>query len=253
MSTFDLYAAYYDLLYRDKDYRAESEYVASLLPESTKSVLELGCGTGGHAVVLAERGWRVDGIDLSVSMVERANARRAAAPPALRERLSFTAGDVRTHRRGGRHDAVVSLFHVMSYQTSNDDLVAAFATARAHVEPGGVFVFDFWHGPGVLSDRPRHVVKEVADDRISVRRTTTPTMHVEANRVDVRFDVEIRAADRSAVRDVVELHPMRYLFLPEIDLVAAQTGFQRSASFAWMKREAPGDRDWYACVALTAT
>src|SRR5205085_1886281 len=99
-------------------------------------------------------------------------------------------------------------------------LVAAFSTARAHLDPGGVFVFDFWHGPAVLSDRPRHVVKEVADDRISVRRTTTPTMHFDADRVDVRFDVAIRAADGSGGREVVELHPMRYLFLPEIDLVA---------------------------------
>jgi SAM-dependent methyltransferase len=253
MSAFDLYAACYDLLYGDKDYRTETDYVAGLLPPGTRRLLELGGGTGGHAACFAERGIEVDAIDLSPQMIERAQQRRAALPAALQQRLRFSQGDVRSHRAGARFDAVLSLFHVMSYQTTNADLRAAFATARAHLEPGGLFVFDFWYGPAVLSDRPRHVVKEVADARVQVRRTTTPAVDVNANRVDVRFDVDIRATADGSARTVTELHPMRYLFLPEIDLLAADAGFERTAAHAWMTREAPDDRSWYAVVALRAT
>jgi SAM-dependent methyltransferase len=252
LKTFDLYAAYYDLLNAGKDYAAEAAHVAGLLPPDARTLLELGCGTGGHALALATRGFEVHGVDLSPTMVARAVERRAALEPALQARLAFAEGDARSFRSGRRYDAVLSLFHVMSYQTGNDDLLAALRTARAHLAPGGLFVFDFWYGPAVLSDRPREVVRTVADDRIEVRRATTPTMQVNANRVDVRFDVTIRARDGGAEQVLHEVHPMRYLFLPELDLAFAQTGFERSGARAWMRDEAPDDRSWYASVSALA-
>jgi SAM-dependent methyltransferase len=224
-------------------------------------VLELGCGTGAHAVALAQHGLSIDGVDLSPGMVERARARRAGLPADLQSRLAFVQGDARSHRAGRQYDAVISLFHVMSYQTTNADLLAALSTARAHLAPGGLFVFDFWYGPAVLSDRPRHVVKTVSDERIEVRRETTSTLHPNENRVDVHFDVLITArgapgpdggGTAPATQRLEELHPMRYLFLPELDLLAAQTGFRRSGARAWMRETAPDDSTWYASVSLEA-
>jgi SAM-dependent methyltransferase len=251
-ATFDLYAAHYDLLYGGKDYAAEAAHVRGLLPDGVREVLELGCGTGGHAAELARAGLHVHGVDLSAAMVARARARRAALPAPLQAGLAFDEGDIRRIRLGRTFDAVVSLFHVMSYQTGNDDLLAALATARAHLQPGGVFVFDFWYGPAVLSDRPRHVVKEVRDDRITVRRETTPSMHLADNRVDVRFDVTITPHGGGAPQVVHEVHPMRYLFLPELDLCFAHTGFRRRAARAWLADTPPDDRSWYACVVAAA-
>lgn len=252
MSTFDLYAAYYDLLYGDKDYVAEAAHVASMLPAGAHELLELGCGTGGHALALARLGCAVHGVDLSPAMVARAEARKQSLPPELRERLRFAQGDLRTYRASRRYDAVLALFHVMSYQTGNDDLLAAFRTARAHLAPGAPFVFDFWYGPAVLSDRPRRVVKEVSDERIAVQRRTTPVLHPNDNRVDVNFDVTITARAGGAMQQVQELHAMRYLFLPEIDQLGATTGFERRAARAWMSEAPPDDRSWYASVVLVA-
>lgn len=250
--TFDLYAAYYDLLYGDKDYAAEAAYVAGLLPDGARELLELGCGTGGHALALARLGLSVHGVDLSPEMVARAQSRRASLTPELQAQLSFSQGDLRTHRAGRQFDAVLSLFHVMSYQTHNEDLLAGLRTARVHLRDGGLFVFDFWYGPAVLSDRPRHVVKTVSDERIEVRRETTPTVQVNDNRVDVRFDVHIRAREGGAEQQLHELHPMRYLFLPELDALFAQTGFERIGARAWMSDVAPDDRSWYASVTARA-
>jgi hypothetical protein len=100
----------------------------------------------------------------------------------------------------------------------------------------------------VLSDRPRHVRKQVADERIAVERVTTPTVHVNANRVDVQFDVTIRALADGRVQTLAELHPMRYLFLPELDLLLQAAGLRRVAARAWLRDTEPGDDSWYACV-----
>src|SRR3954471_24084374 len=101
---FDAYAAYYDLLYRDKDYPAEARYVQSLLRRhgiSEGAVLELGCGTGKHAEHLVRLGYSVQGIDLSPSMVEIARRR---APPELAGRLQFSVGDARSTRLDKQFD-----------------------------------------------------------------------------------------------------------------------------------------------------
>jgi ubiquinone/menaquinone biosynthesis C-methylase UbiE len=63
-AVFADYARYYDLLYRDKDYAAEAEYVAGLIRKfhpAARSILELGSGTGIHASLPAEKGFTVHG------------------------------------------------------------------------------------------------------------------------------------------------------------------------------------------------
>lgn len=254
MSAFDLYAACYDLLYRDKDYSAEADFVAALIGDvapGAADLLELGCGTGGHAVALAARGWHVHGIDMSAEMVRRALDRRAAAGDAGR-RLLFEQADLRNYRVGRSFDAVISLFHVMSYQTTNFDLLAAMTTARAHLRTGGPFVFDAWYGPAVLSDRPREAVKEASDEQVGVVRRTTPTVHVNANVVDVRFDIDIEDRTSGVRRHVTEDHRMRYLFLPEVEFLLQQSGFALAAAQRWLSDGAPDDRSWYACFVARA-
>lgn len=245
---FDLYAACYDLLYRDKDYPVEAAYVAALVREQTPgavTVLELGCGTGGHAAELVKLGFEVHGIDLSARMV--AQAHRRAIPGAF-----FEEGDVRAHRAGRTFDAVMSLFHVMSYQTAQEDLAGAFGTARAHLVRGGAFVFDCWYGPAVLSDRPRAVVREVADDRVAVRRVTTPVMCVNDNVVEVNFDVQIDSRADGRSECVSEVHRMRYLFLPELRALLAENGFALVKSQRWLSDQVLDDRSWYACITAVA-
>ena len=77
MIPFGNYARYYDLLYRDKDYAAEAEYVArtvrAALPGAC-TVLELGCGTGRHGCLLASKGFHVHGIERSREMVQMAQS-----------------------------------------------------------------------------------------------------------------------------------------------------------------------------------
>src|SRR4051812_39412924 len=118
---FDAYAAYYDLLYRDKDYPGEARYVQSLLRRhgvGAGAIIELGCGTGKHAEQLARLGFSVHGLDLSPSMVAIARKR---TPADLASQLQFDVGDARSARLNRKFDAAISLFHVASYQTANED------------------------------------------------------------------------------------------------------------------------------------
>ena len=245
---FDAYARYYDLLYRDKDYSTEANYIAEQVRRhdlQATSILELGCGTGGHAEHLAQQGFSIDGLDLSEAMVDRARARQAALPAAVADRLSFATGDMRRARTGKTYDVVISLFHVMSYQTSNADLHAVFSTAAAHLAPGGLFLFDFWYGPAVLTVQPEVRVRRLEDDAIRVTRIAEPFMHPNRNVVDVNYAVFVEDKNSGAVHELRETHPMRYLFLPELSLLA-DPGFSANGNYGWMTNNPPDAGTWAA-------
>ena len=255
MTVFAEYSRFYDLLYRDKDYAAEARFVDGLLarhriPGGPLRVLELGSGTGRHARLLAEQGHRVRGIDRSPEMVARARAELADAPPEIRARLSLDEADLRTYRAGEPFEAVVCLFHVMSYQTTQADLEAALATARAHLAPGGLFLFDAWYGPGVLTTPPSIRTKRVAGPGYSVLRLSEPTLLASENRVDVRFTVFALSGNGAVESVTEETHRMRYWFHPEIVEAAGRAGFEVAELAEWMTGRAPDTASWNACWVL---
>jgi SAM-dependent methyltransferase len=251
MSIFDHYARYYDLLYAEKDYSAEARYINTIMDRygiGSGSVLELGCGTGRHAICLAERGYDIHGIDLSERMIDQAKSCITTLPVDTKMRIVFEHGDIRTFKLGRRLDAVISLFHVMSYQLTNDDLRAAFNTASIHLKPGGLFIFDCWYGPAVLTDQPHDREKCLEGPDILVKRDAHPVMYPNENRVDVHYRITITEKATSQVKSFEEVHTMRYLFLPEIDILMSEHGMNMVACEAWMTGESPGFGTWNVCI-----
>ncbi|MBV8484332.1 MAG: class I SAM-dependent methyltransferase, partial [Verrucomicrobia bacterium] len=106
--SFHKYSAYYDLLYADKDYQAETDYVAGRLRGANaqvRSILELGSGTGRHGRLLAAMGFDVHGVEKSSEMASIARPVQAKADTSG----SFTCevGDLREIRMDRTFDAVV--------------------------------------------------------------------------------------------------------------------------------------------------
>lgn len=250
MSVFGAYSRYYNLLYKDKDYAGEAQHVRDLIERhcpQARSVLDLGCGTGRHDLLLSELGFQVTGVDRSGEMLQVAQAQLAASPALP---LAFHQGDIREVRLDSSFDVVVSLFHVMSYQTSNEDLAAAFATVRAHLKPGGIFIFDCWYGPAVLSDPPAVRVKRLEDDAISITRLAEPVMKANSNLVQVDYQIFERDKASGAVSELRESHLMRYLFRPEIEQFLKETGLALVSSAEWMTGKEPGVATWGVCFVV---
>lgn len=243
-AVFDAYSRYYDLLYRDKDYAGEAAYVHGLLGRHGRGagdLLELGCGTGKHGRLLAQHGWRVHGIERSEAMVAQA---------VQGEGFTCQVGDIRTTRMHRTYDAVLSLFHVVSYQTGNEDVQSVFARAGEHVPGGGLFVFDFWYSPAVYAQRPSVRVKRMADEHVEITRIAEPATYPDENRVDVHYTIYARDRASGAVQTLTEVHAMRHFSLPEIDLLAAASGFRRIAAEEFLTGRPPGEDTWGVCVVL---
>ena len=216
-AVFDMYSAYYDLLYRDKDYPAEAEHIHKLIQRyrpGAQTILELGSGTGRHARLLAEKGYRVHGIERSPTML--AQARQHAAKSACADRLTFEQRDIREPGAGGRFDVVISLFHVISYLTATPALQAVFAAVSGHLQGQGIFIFDCWYGPAVLTEGPEVRVKRMEDDRYRLVRVAEPVMLPRENKVIVNYDMFIERKSDGQILHFTEDHPMRYFSEPEL-------------------------------------
>ena len=237
------------MLYQDKDYKQETKYMASLLEKNditNGSILELGSGTGKHAEEFAKMGFSVHGVDLSPEMVREANQR---GNNDFTNQLYFEIGDVRSFKIDKKFDAVISLFHVISYQIKNEDILEMFKTAAKHLKTNGIFIFDFWYGPGVLTDPPEVRQKRLENKDIEVLRIAEPTMYPNENVVDVNYCVQIKQKGSGKVTELNETHKMRYLFIPEI-LQFSSKWFTLKTNFAWMKDSSPDFTDWLSVCTL---
>jgi SAM-dependent methyltransferase len=255
LSVFGAYSNYYDLLYEDKNYSKEVEFVSSVIRRhapGARTVLDLGCGTGIHACAFAREGYQVTGLDRSVDMLAKARERRKQAGANGSGPVDFQQGDIRDFKLTHRFDVVVALFHVISYLPANSDLEAAFARIREHLKPGGLLIFDHWYGPAVLTDRPAPRIKAFENDEVKIIRIATPTLLVNDNLVDVRYDLTIVEKLSGRCGQVVENHMMRYLFWPEIESLLSRHSLNWIEFREWLSDRAPDQSSWNTFVAATA-
>ncbi len=244
MSQFgNLYSQYYDLLYSDKDYTGEVEYIDKLIKENaskTKTILDMGCGTGKHAELLCNKDYLVHGIDLSREMLKIAETRREGKE----NRLNFSHSNIQDLKLKKKFDLVVSLFHVMSYQNSNEELIKAFKVAKNHLNDDGIFIFDFWYGPAVLTDLPTTKVKRLDNQFIKVTRIAEPVLHAQENIVDVNYNIFIEDKKTQEIIEKKELHKMRYFFDTELEIICEQIGFKIEKKCEWMTDKNPDFNSW---------
>lgn len=247
-SIFEAYAQYYDLLYQEKSYEQEVAYVTSLInryaPQAT-TVLDLGCGTGKHALGFAQHGYSVQGVDLSAHMINQAQQLKQQHPQYV-SYLTFEVGDARTFQVPQTFDVVVSLFHVFSYQTTQSDIMQFLKTITSHLKPGGLVIFDCWYGPAILHQGVDVRVKRVEGDGIMLLRLTEPTLLTDRNIVAIDFTLAI--TDVAGVRMIHECHQMRYFFRPELELLCQLAGIELLGLETLVSAQQPGLTTRDVCI-----
>ncbi|MGZ4883352.1 MAG: class I SAM-dependent DNA methyltransferase, partial [Halobacteriota archaeon] len=224
MHVFDRYAPYYDLLYSEKDYVGEVDYIDDLIKAyssgETKTILDLGCGTGEHAILLAQKGYRVTGVDRSDTMLALANKKKSQ----MGGEVALTRGDICVLDLHQRFDVAIAMFAVMGYQSTPEAFENALRNTAKHVKPGGLLIFDAWFGPAVIAQKPRDRMRIVKRGPGSVIRLTHSSLNMIEHTVDVDFTV-LYVEDSTVLDCVDETHVVQFFFSQELEAVLAKTGF----------------------------
>ena len=146
---------------RDPRVRAEWEaLLLPLLPTPPSRVVDLGCGTGSLAVLLAEHGYQVSALDLSGSMVRLAEAKANAAGVSI----EFVHGDAAMPAFEPETFDVVLARHVLWVFENPDDVLAGWLRL---LRPGGrlILIEGRWStGAGLGSDACTALVRRHRED-----------------------------------------------------------------------------------------
>lgn len=241
MSVFNDYADFYNVFYKDKDYEKEVEYVEGLIKQNiklnAKTMLNIGCGSGNHDKYFSKKGYKIDGFDLSQKMIDKATELKL-------KNVNFFVEDIKTYNSPQKYDVIISLFHVLSYQISNQEVNKMFEIVKRNLNKGGVFIFDCWYGPGVLTDPPVIRVKEFQHDNKKIIRIAEPEIHSEKNYVDVNYKVIVSTSKSNLMSEINEKHSMRYFFLPELEIFATKNNLKILKILNWMDKTNPGVNSW---------
>lgn len=235
-----LYAQQYDGFYKEKNYTAECdlmERVFRRLGVSPGSLLDLGCGTGSHAIIMSKRGYQVTGVDRSRHMLAEAKEKTFQAGCDI----TFAEADISAldFGTGVSFDAVVSMFAVMGYLTENATLEKTLISVRRLLRPGGVFLFDCWYGPAVLAERPQpRIHRYVSAQGRAVLRLATPELDHLSHTVNVRYHV-LEMDGKHIMAEAHETHSMRYFFPLEIRYFLEKAGFNEVYLYSFDDLEAP--------------
>jgi SAM-dependent methyltransferase len=197
--------------------------VADLLAELAGNgrVLEFAIGTGRVALPLAQRGVRVEGIELSRPMVERLRAKEGGA------QIPVSIGDMSTTRVAGEFSLVYLVFNTINNLTSQDAQVACFQNAAAHLEPGGCFLIEVGVPPlQRLSKGETLLAFDRSDTHWGIDEFDVVTQKFTSHHVRMRG----QRIERLSI-------PFRYVWPAELDLMAQLAGLRLRERWSGWQRE----------------
>ena len=244
------YADHYDFFYNEKDYESECDLLEQAFlrfrKEPILTILDMGCGTGNHAIPLARRGYQVHGVDLSEHML--AHALSKSQRETFNHSPVFSHGDIRNVELGEKFDAVLMMFAVLGYQLTNQDVLSTFDTVRKHLKPGGLFIFDVWYGPAVLAVRPSQRIKIIPTSDGEVIRVASGSLDTIHQISEVKYHFWHILGDKM-VNENEEVHQMRFFFAQELALFLSSCGFEllNISVFPTLDRP-PDESEWNILV-----
>jgi SAM-dependent methyltransferase len=206
-------ALYDQLLSGDPTHtRLLAQLIATHGPTPTRTVLDLGCGTGRDLAALAPQLTGI-GIDLQPRLID--DGRRTHPS------LDLRVGDLRTIRLSHPADAITCLGNTLAYLHTNHDRNAAFDTFTAHTHPGTVLVIH------TLIHPPRpHPCRTTAIELPSGTATVTISTDYDPNQ---RIATTPRRWTLSSGRQEHDLIRRRVTPLNELQQHLTQRGFRRTA------------------------
>lgn len=242
------FAEYYDLMTEHKDYQKECDFIEEVLSKFLKNppskVLDVGCGTGTHALELANRGYNVFAFDVAKPMIE------IAIKKDTKNEVQFSHGDI-TDYRGKNFDAVICMFDTVNYLHSFFDFVNFLKDVRSSMSTKGIFIFDSWNGLAVMKIRPSSKLRVFDTERGKIYRYVEPELDIMEQKTILKYHCLV-VKEKQVVGEFNSIHNIKFYTPDQIKNALNPSGFtilKRCASINLEKEIS--EEDWIVTYVVT--
>ncbi len=244
------FAELYDQFYAQKPYQAEADLLRTLLRdhqgrEPIRNLLELACGTGTNAVLMAESGFSVVATDISPDMLACARSKGSA--------VEFLQQDmVELDLPGCLFDAALCLFDSLGYLVTLSRVERVLQRVRRHLRVDGLFVFDVWHAAAMLRNFEPARVRTLHTTHGTIVRLSETELDVRDSLARVTYSIFDPQADGS-YRLYRETHTNRFFTCGELQALADTHGFDVVSLADGFQLDRPvGPETWHVAAVLRA-
>jgi SAM-dependent methyltransferase len=231
------YAYYYNAIHAQKDYSAEAKKISNFIDtEFSKNdfvdVLDFGCGTGKHLheLSLITSRLRLFGYDKSDFMVSEA---KNNFPNLV---FSTELNDLTS-----AFDLVYSLFDVINYQVTNQEVITFLSNMNKKCKIGGYIILDSWNYTAIMNDPPGNRTREFKCDGNDFARLVEVSTESDYRITEIDISI-IESVDKSLV--LTERHSIRAFETEELRELVIASGFENIQFFSsenWKKPLASND------------
>ncbi len=243
------YAQLYDIFYEDKQYDLESAFIHECLSKfgtsPPKTILELACGTGGHAMALEKHGYQIDATDISSDMLDLAIAKVGGSKSSIEFRLQ----DMRHLSRPIKsYDGVICLFDSIGYVQSNEAVLQVLEGVNCQLAEGGLFIFDFWHAAAMLTLYDPVRIRRWRVDDMDVIRISETKLDIQNQIGEVKYTIYELHSD-GTFQEYCEVHKNRFFLEQEMATLLSRSNFKPLMWFAgYVPDEEITENTWHILV-----
>jgi SAM-dependent methyltransferase len=233
------FAKHYDLIYCDKDYKADAHIVARFWDRPGMDrirMLEIGAGTGNHTMLLAPRVGEMVSVEIDADLASVARRKLAESRLAnvrlVQEPLAALPPEPFDH--------ACALFHVLNY-IAPEEMPEFLRALAARMKPRSRFIADLWNGEAALGDPPRPECRTKASGTTQIRQDIRPELHSAERRVTLNYEIEISGPDLSErFEERLALHLWT---LPDLEERFRRAGFGHIEFYDYVRFPAPASKN----------
>lgn len=234
---FSLEARFYDKIWGKRDYDADVKFLADFFRKyHCRSVIDIGCGTGNHALRLSKMGYQVTGVDVSSTMLEIAKAKDKEA------KIKFIKGDMKKLEKvvpkGQRFDAAICLGQVFSHLMTNKDVQALLNRLHKILKQNGLFVFSARNAKKINEEylnklRLDHMINE---EKLQLLILTYNTRDLQDSNIIVWNPIYL-IKQNSKVDLQIREHKLRWFKFSTLKKIITENGFKIVAIYSGPMKE----------------
>lgn len=222
---YQKFGKYYDQIYSSfYDYKLECDNLEELFRKFCKKqpreILDIGCGTGSHAIELSKRGYNLSGIDISPGMVEQAKRKARDA----KVEIDFQIQDMKSLDFPSKFDAAICMFGGFGYLITEDDYNEFLTRLKGALKKDSPFLFEFWNIGGVKPGF-KNWIKTRDSEGNTLIRLNGSDFNNKTNIISVSFDFYV-LSETEIIDSFKEVHRLRCFSIEEIEELLANNGFK---------------------------